>query len=383
MGLCLLMLAGGCAKKDLAGSANSTSGTSNTGTTSDSTATSGAATPTPGASTTTEIPKIEKYTAADYVTLGQYKGVEVTVTQLEVTDTDVDNKIQEDLKTNATQEKVTDRAVQSGDTVNIDYEGLIDGKTFDGGSAQGTDLEIGSGSFIPGFEDGLIGATIGQKVTLNLTFPTNYSADLAGKAVVFNVTINSISKAVLPELTEDYVKKNTSYDSIAAYKAGVRKDLEDSNKTTMDNEKAKNVMTKVIDSSTISSLPQTLLDYYDAQLRNQVEQQAAAYGMDIATYIYQNGMTQADYDSYIKGYSEAYAKRDLIITAVAQAEKMEATTDEYDKAITDYMSYYNVTTKDDLLKQITEDEIKDSVVMQKAYNYIIDNAVVTATAASN
>lgn len=363
-GLCLLMLAGGCGKKDIGDSVNSTNGTSDTETT-DTTDTTD--------TTTTELPKVEDYVAADYITLGQYKGVEVTVEQLEVTDEDVNTKIEEDLEANSTLEEVTGRAVQEGDTVNIDFEGLLNGVAFDGGTAEGYDLEIGSGSFIPGFEDGLVGKNTGDTVALNLTFPEDYQqADLAGKEVVFNVTINSISKSVTPELTEEYVTTNTDYETIDAYKEGIRAELEASNKEDMENQKINDIMTTVIDNATISSLPQTLLDYFQAMLSYQLEQEAAMYGMDSATYMSQLGITQ----EYIDSMVEAYATQHLIINAVAQAEKMEATEEEYNEAVTNYITSYGVETEEELLKQITKDEIMDNVVMQKAYDFIIDNAVV-------
>jgi trigger factor len=131
-------------------------------------------------------------------------------------------------------------------------------------------------------------------------------------------------------------------------------------------------MTTVIDNSTISSLPQTVLDYYKAMINYQLEQEAAMYGVDSATYMSQLGLTQEYIDSMI----DAYATQNLIITAVAQAEKMEATEDEYKEAVTNYITSYGVETEEDLLKQVTKDEIMDSVVMKKAYDYIIDNAVV-------
>lgn len=365
MGLCLLMLAGGCAKKDIGSDLDSTTDTETTDTTD-----------TTDDAAEFELPKVENYVASDYVTLGEYKGIEVAVEQKEVTDEDINTAIQEELKANATQEEVTDRAVESGDTVNIDFEGLLDGEAFDGGTAQGYDLEIGSNSFIPGFEEGLIGAKIGDKKALDLTFPEDYSADLAGKAVVFNVTINSISKSIVPELTEEYVTTNTDYETIDAYKEGIRTELQTTNEETAQNEKASSVMATVIENSTIKELPQTLLDFYNAQVGYQFEQEAAAYGMDIATYIAEYGMTQEDYEAYVKSLVEAYATRDLVINAVAQAEKMEATDEEYTEAVTKYLSYYGVETEEELLKQISKEEIQDSVVMQKAYNYIIEQAVV-------
>lgn len=385
MSMCILMLAAGCAKKGVTEDLGTTDSTTaeDTSATTDTTEPTGAADATGATDTASEeLPKVEDYVASDYITLGQYKGVEVTVTQLEVTDADIEAKIQEDLKANATQEEVTGRAVQNGDIVNIDYEGLKDGVAFDGGTAAGTDLEIGSNSFIEGFESGLIGAKIGDKVALNLTFPENYgSAELAGQAVVFNVTINAIKQSVIPELNDAYVAENTDYDTVDAYKEGIRTELESGNQDTMDNEKAANVMQSILSSSTIKEIPQTLTDYYDAQIKASFEQEAAYYGMDIETYVTSNNMTMDNYNTYITNMVQMYSQRDLIINAVAQAEKLEATDDEMTKAVADYMSYYGVDTEDALYAIVAKDEIADSVVMQKAYDFIIDSAVVTKVAA--
>jgi trigger factor len=379
MSMCILMLAGGCAKKGVTEDLGTTDTTTTEDTSGTTDTTDTTATVTPAAE---ELPKVEDYVASEYITLGQYKGVEVSVTQLEVSDADIEAKVQSDLAAAATQEDVTGRAVQDGDIVNIDYEGLKDGVAFDGGTATGTDLEIGSNSFIDGFETGLIGANIGDKVALNLTFPESYgNADLAGQAVVFNVTINSIKQNVVPELTEEYVTANTDYDTIDAYKEGVRSDLETSNQSTMDNEKAANVLQAILDSSTIKEIPQTLTDYYTAQIQSSFEQEAAYYGMDLESYVSANNMTMDNYNEYVASMVTMYSQRDLIVNAVAEAEGLTATEDEVAAAVTDYMSYYGVDTEDALYAIITKDEIQDGVVMQKAYDFIIDNAVVTSAAA--
>ncbi|MDF2511318.1 MAG: trigger factor [Herbinix sp.] len=362
MGLSIMLLASGCGKKSVSDDVDTTEATPTV---------TGAAEET---ASTPNLPDIEDYVASDYITLGQYKGVEVTVTKLNVTDEDVDAKVQEDLQANATQEEVKDRAVQKGDIVNIDYEGLLDGKAFDGGTAEGYDLEIGSGSFIEGFEEGLIGAKVGEKKALNLTFPADYSsADLAGKAVVFNVTVNSIKVSVVPELSEEYVTSNTDYKTIDEYKAGLRTQLEADNQTTMDNEKANNVMQAVLDGSTITSVPETLTNYYTTLINYQVEQEASYYGMEKDAYIEYVGMTQDDFASYIKEQVDFYGKYDLMLQGIVQAEKLELTDQEYKDAVANYMSSYGVTSEEELLKKVTEAQIKYSLIMQKAYDLVLEN----------
>ncbi len=373
MSMSILLVVGGCAKKGVTEDLN----TPDTTTTEDSTDTVDT---TDTTEEDQELPKVEDYVASDYITLGQYKDVEVTVQQLEVTEEEINATIEGELAANATQEEVTGRAVQDGDIVNIDYEGLLDGVAFEGGTDAGYDLTIGSNSFIEGFEEGLVGAEVGEKLALDVTFPADYgSAELAGKAVVFNVTVNAIKKSVVPELNEAYVTENTDYDTIDAYKAGVRADLEASKQEEMDNEKASNVMAAILDNSTITELPKTLVDYYTAQLQYSFEQEASYYGMDINAYIAANNMTMENFTEYVNSLVDVYAKRDLIINAVAQAEAMVATEEELSQAITDYLGYYGVTTEEELFAAISEEDIKKAVVMQKAYSFIIDSAVVTIT----
>ncbi len=324
-----------------------------------------------------QAPVREAYEVSDYITLGQYKGVKATYDKLEVTDADVEKAIQDELSANSTEEEVKDRAIETGDIVNIDYEGLKDGVAFDGGTAQGYDLEIGSGNFIPGFEDGLIGHKIGEKVKLDLTFPEGYqSADLAGKAVVFNVTINTIKVKKLPELNDEYVKSNTDYDTVAAYKDGTRADLTASNEETMKNAKISSILQTIVSNSKISSYPQTLIDYYGYEMESYYTQYAQMYGMDLAAFIEANGMTQDSYDTQKKSYAENRAAQEMVLNSVIKAENMALTDDEYTKGIADYMKKYDVKTEDEFYQKYgTKEQITESLLWEKTVNFLVAQAV--------
>ncbi len=346
------------------------------GTKKDSTETS--ATPTPSVAaedTASQAPVKEAYEVGDYVTLGDYKGITAAYTKLEVTDADIDEAIQSDLEADATQEEVTGRAVQDGDIVNIDYEGLKDGVAFEGGTAQGQDLTIGSGQFIDGFEEGLIGKNVGDKVALDLTFPADYqSADLAGQAVVFNVTINAIKVSKTPELTESYVKDNTDYDTIDAYKEAKREDLQKSNEDTMENEKISNLLSSVVENSTISSYPQTLIDYYGYEMESMYTQYAQMYGMELADFISANGLTQESYDEQKKSYAEGSAAREMVLNAIIKAENISLTDDEYKTGLADILTQYG-TTEEEFFKNVTEEQVRENLVLNKAIDFIVDNSV--------
>ena len=366
IGISMIAMAGGCGKKGAADDLDKVEETV-----------------TPTGAATEELPEIEDYVASDYMTLGKYKGVEVTVEKLEVTTEDIEQRIQEVLASDPIKTEITDRPVQEGDTVNIDYEGLLDGEAFEGGTDQGHELVIGSNSFIEGFEEGLIGANAGDKLALDLTFPEEYSnsSELAGKAVVFNVTVNSIIESVTPELTEEYVKENTDSDTIEAYKESIRKELEEANRQEMDTEKENKIFTAVFEGSTFTSVPDTLINYYTAYYTNylnyQLEQYAAMYGVDTQTYMDNIGYTQEKMDSDITTQAEAFSKNDLMIQAIVQAEKLEVTDEDYDNTVANYLENSGIESEEELLQNVTEKDIRYSALMQKAYNFIIDNAIVT------
>jgi trigger factor len=319
----------------------------------------------------------EAYEVSDYITLGEYKGLPVTYTKLEVTDADIDTAIKADLEGNTKDEEVTDRAVQNGDTVNIDYEGLKDGVAFEGGTAQGTDLNIGSNSFIKGFEEGLIGAKVGDELSLDLTFPADYGqAELAGKAVVFKVKVNSIKVSVVPELTEAYVKDNTDYESIAAYKEGTRTELVKANEDTMKNEKIKNVITAIVDGSTISSYPQSVIDYYAYEMESYYQQYASMFGYELADFLSANGMTEEKYAEEKKSYAEDRTAQELVLNAIIKAENMQITDEEYKAGVANYIEEYGYASEEEFFQYATEEQIKESLIWEKAVNFILEQSVI-------
>jgi trigger factor len=371
-----MLFAWGCGKKSVADELNAQND-SPAGTAEVTKAAEDTAGNTEQESTASQAPVREAYEVSDYITLGQYKGVKAVYDKLEVTDADMDSAIEEDLSSNSTEEEVKDRAVQTGDIVNIDYEGLKDGVAFDGGTAQGYDLEIGSGNFIPGFEDGLIGHNIGEKVKLDLTFPEEYpSEELAGKAVVFNVTINAIKVKKLPELNDEYVKNNTDYKTVAEYKEGTRAELAKENEETMKNAKMASIIQTIIGNSKISSYPQTLIDYYGYEMESYYTQYAQMFGMDLAAFIEANGMTKDVYDEQKKSYAENRAAQELVLNSVIKAENMVLTDDEYSKGLAEYMEKYGVETEDEFYQNYgSKEQVQESLLWEKAMNFLVEQSV--------
>ena len=326
---------------------------------------------------------IRELNADDYVTLGEYKGIELNETPPVVSDDDVDQYINTYvLSSQATIEPVEDRTdVREGDTVNIDYAGYRDGVAFSGGTAQGYDLTIGSGTFIPGFEDGLIGSNVGDTVSLDLTFPENYSnTDLAGAAVVFEVKINSISVTKLPELTDELVQELdigdcSTVEELRSYMYDyLYSSAESSYKSTLKNDITKAVM----DNCTFKEeLPGKLIDrYYDALIEDMSET-ASYYGMDLTTYI-QNAynMDEETYTGIVRGNAQNMAEQYIMFQAIADMEGLNMTDEEINTASEEWASDYGYESVDALLDQIDKESLGEYFMAEKVVEFLLENAVI-------
>ena len=321
------------------------------------------------------------------VTLGDYKGVTVEKTIQSVTDEDVQNEIDNAL---ANYPVEVDQAAKEGDTVNIDYVGKIDGEEFDGGSDQGADLKLGSGKFIDGFEDGLIGARKGETRTLNLTFPEDYTQDLAGKAVEFTVTVNAV-KEPLSEPTDQWVADNIEgYDNIADYKAGIRSEQEESNEQTAENQVRYAAWTQVIDNCTINEYPETLVEVGKKLYKQQVETYAKYAGMELDAYIESSGLPglgqsggrQRQRQSNMEEYGKNVAAQALVCQAICNKEGFAIGDDDYQKALQDMLTEYGCT-EEELIQTYGQDNVEQSIMLNRVSNLIMENANVTEVQADS
>lgn len=306
------------------------------------------------------------------VTLGEYKGIEVTKDPVEVTDEELQQAIDQDLA--AHEKKVdVDREVKDGDVVNIDYAGTKDGVAFDGGTAKGYDLTIGSNQFIDGFEDGLIGAKKGDKVSLNVTFPENYqNKDLAGKPVVFEVTVNSVQEKQVPELNDAYVQENTKSKTVDEYKEETKQTLLKS-KNDAAEQKVKNDIYTAISANCKVEPEQKAIDANYDNLIARYTNQAAAYGMDFTTFITAfTGMKEEDFKTAAKTQAEEIVKQRLIVNAIAEKEKL-AVTDDDRKEVATELGYENA---EELIKAEGQFEVDDYVMNNKVMEYLMQNAVI-------
>ena len=322
------------------------------------------------------------YSKADltkYVTLGKYTGIEVEVADAALTDEDIDGALKDLLTENGETVQIKDRAVADGDKVNIDYVGKKDGVAFDGGTAKGASLEIGSDSYIDGFEDGLVGVMPGATVDLNLTFPNPYqnNPDLAGAAVVFTVTVNYIDELKLPEWNDEFVNTLTKgeYKTTAAYLEVLKAKWADEKKAEIENKKISDVWQAVLKNCTIIEYPQSELDKYYADIIASYESYATQYNIDLDTFLSYMGTDRAELEAYANDYAHSLVAEELVYHSIVKAEGLELGQEELDAGIASYAEYYNMSVED-LKKNYNEDQIRDSLLWDKMLVFLTEKAIV-------
>lgn len=322
--------------------------------------------------------KLSAMKLSDTVTLGEYNGITVSVDAVEATDQEIQDKIDSDLKAQATDKEITDRAVQDEDIVNIDYVGKIDGEAFDGGTSGdgGVDLTIGSGSFIPGFESGLIGAKVGETKDLNLTFPDTYGkTELAGKDAVFTVSINSIKEAIVPELTDEVAAKiDQSVTNVEDYKKNVKINLENTKKTSARSAARSSVLQMVTDGAEIKEVPDWLLEDRINYIQNSAETYAKQYGMEFDQFLSQLGQTQEQFDEDTKTYAEQDAKQTMVIYAIAQAEDLGITDEEFDQQVSDYATTYGYSGVEEFKSTQDMGSFREYLQSNSVLDFLMANA---------
>lgn len=322
------------------------------------------------------------------VTLGQYKGITYTPeAATEVQEADVESRIYSLLSEHQVEVPVTDRdIVEIGDFANIDYIGTLDGVAFEGGTAQGASLQIGSNQFIEGFEGGLIGHTVGETVELNLTFPDPYdnNPDLAGKDVVFMVKINSLSVKVNPELTDEFIAENTDYDTIEQYKSYIRSELQADIDEDADAYKRYQVTKKIIENTTFNKdLSDRINESYTNMINNYNSQFESSYGVDAATvYNAFYGMTEEQYYEYILSQAKISVQYSYILSAVAEAEGITVASNEIETLKSEVMIDYGLNNESELRTLLetnyggTMDEVLEAQeILNKAEELIFEYAV--------
>ncbi|MDD5934195.1 MAG: trigger factor [Clostridiales bacterium] len=319
------------------------------------------------------------------VTLGQYKGIEVTMLPVEVTEEEIQSAVDTFNEHYGVAIPVKDKSVvESGDTVNIDYTGKMDGEEFAGGKDTDTTLTIGSNSFIPGFEDGLIGKKVGETVDINLTFPENYGAqDLAGKPAVFTVTINYIDSGEKEPITDEVIAKNdqNGNKTVEEYREFIRTNLTKSKEANAESQKQMDIMNAAIDNATFAGDIQVEIDSVKDQLKASFEQSATQYGLDLQTYIQAafGGMTMDQFEEEVDKAANFKVRQKYLLLEISEQEKIDLSQEEYDKAVADYMKQYNYAETD---KEKFETDnggkelVRQTLLLEKVRDIVLESAVV-------
>lgn len=309
------------------------------------------------------------------VEVKDYKGIEVEKVVNPVTDEDINKQLDALREKNVTVETVDDRAAENGDDVVIDFEGFKDDVAFEGGKAEDFTLSLGSGQFIPGFEDQIVGHNAGDDFDINVTFPEEYQVkELAGAPAVFKIKLKSISKKVMPELDDDMVKDSTEFDTVDEYKADVKKKLEEANEKHADSEVEAKIFDKVIENMT-AEIPQVMFDNRVNEMISELEQRLAPQGISLDLYMQYTGQT---IDTVKKAYAEQAEKQvklRLALEKIAKLENIEVTEDEL-KAEFDKLAEAYKLDVDQIKQFIHDDDLKKDIAVGKAVDLIKDEAVI-------
>lgn len=327
------------------------------------------------------------YNLDNYIKLGEYKGLTYTKPEdVKVTDKMVDEAIKSDLASAATLEDVKDKTVHDGNVVNIDYEGKIDGKKFDGGSAKGTSLVIGSNTMIDGFESGLLGHKVGETVKLNLTFPKNYpnNKNLAGKDATFKVKINAVQNSVEPS-EKEYVKNQGKYKTVADYEKAKKKELEKQYKEQSKMSVKSDLWNQISASSEVKKYPEKEINAYKEKTETQMKEYAKQQNMELDKFIKQTyGVEKKEFDKQMQSSAEQFIKSELIIYAIADKENLKVTDkdlEEYKENQLKMIGYTEEQFEAQAGQTFEEymggkEQMESAVLYEKVMDFVTDNAKV-------
>ena len=309
------------------------------------------------------------------VTLGTYKGIEVALISSQVTDSDVEKEIHQLVSTNS-QLSPKEGALENGDTAIFDFEGFLDGVPFEGGKAENYSLEIGSNQFIPGFEAQMVGMNPGEEKALNVTFPENYQAEnLKGKAVVFNVKLHEVKAKSQSELNDEFVKSlnKEGVTTVEELKASTRKTLEDTKKNDAESQMTEAIIKQVVEGASLE-IPEEMIEEELNAARENVINQAKQYGLELDMFLSLSGIDKDQFDVQLKEESEKRVKTTLVIEAIAKAEGFKASEDELKDKYEELAKRYNMPVED-IKKYIPENSLEQDVVLNKAYQFVLDSAI--------
>ena len=310
------------------------------------------------------------------VKLGKYKGVAVDKVSTEVTDEEVDAEINKERERSARTLEVTDRPVKDGDMTVMDFEGFVDGVAFEGGKGEDYPLTIGSGAFIPGFEEQLVGAEIGKEVEVNVTFPENYQAEeLKGKAAVFKCTVKEIKVKELPELDDEFAAEVSEFETLAEYKADVKGKLEEKKIKEAKDAKEAAVIEEIVKDADME-IPEAMLETQQRQMVDEFAQRIQMQGLTMEQYFQFTGASYDQLVEQVKPQAEKRIQSRLVLEAVAKAENITATDEDYEEELKVMAEAYQMEVDKvrEMLPKKSADQIREDIAVRKAAQFAVENA---------
>ena len=311
------------------------------------------------------------------VTLGAYKSVAIEKVDTTVTEEEIDEAVNRERESNARTISVEDRAVQDGDMVVLDFEGFMDGAAFEGGKGENYSLTIGSGTFIPGFEEQLIGAEIDKEITVNVTFPEDYHAEeLKGKNAEFKCTIKEIKEKELPELDDEFASDVSEFDTMEEYREDLKKQLTKQKEETAEEEKGDKVVEAIIASSQMD-IPEAMIETQQRQMAEDFARRIQMQGLSFEQYLQFTGLTRADFMEQMKPQTLKRIQSRLVLCAIAKAENIEATEEEYQEEIQKMADSYHMSVEEltDMMGKFEEKAVREDICMKKAYDLVVEQCV--------
>lgn len=309
------------------------------------------------------------------VTLGEYKGIEIEKVDVEVTDEEIDAEINKERESNARTITIEDRAVENGDMTVIDFEGFCDGVAFEGGKGEDYPLTIGSGAFIPGFEEQVIGAKIGEEITIDVTFPKEYQAkELAGKPAQFKVTVKEIKVKELPELDDEFAKDVSEFDTLEEYRADVKKNLEEQKEKEADGKREDAAIEKVIENAQME-IPEPMIETQTRQLAEDFTRRISQQGLSIEQYFQFTGLTPEKFLEQMKPQALKRIQSRLVLEKIAEVENIEVSDEKFNEEMEKMAKSYQMEV--DKLKEIMgeaeQKQLRDDLAVMEAVNLVKDN----------
>ena len=320
-----------------------------------------------------------KCTVAVYpeVKLGQYKGLEAPKAEVKVTAADVNARLKEMADRNSRLVSV-ERAVKKGDTADIDFEGFDNGVAFDGGKGENFDLEIGSGSFVPGFEDQLIGMKAGEEKDIDITFPENYTPELAGKPVVFHVKVNEVKEKQVPAIDDEFAKDVSEFDTLKDLKADIKKKLT-AERTESAQRAFEDVLMAKVAEGIEADIPEEMVELQAERMMEQFKQQLASQGIPFDQYLKMTNTAEADFRKQAQGPAADQVKMDLAVEAIIKAEGLEASDEDVENEMKSVAEKYGMDL-DTVKKYLRPEDVKEQVIREKVVKLVADSAVAVAPA---